>query len=298
MCHLCVANKPVVRFRSTLVAVVSVFVLCGLPALASADTVYRWQDAQGRIHFSNRSGRAPSGAQAVRLPKIGLARRAAVGQPAASRQGTTQSESVEVVRSKRVVECGAPYTTPLVDAVTASIPPGATRGPGDQDPELALFVAAAPVSYGSDAVLEIVPGRDWNDSTLAIDQAALAYPASGGCPRTPPLERYAVTSEGGRAASSGRCDDYRGAFTEIEVALRHNENLARTFEAAAGRFSGVAINDGVFRAIGTDVSLPTWLAQANAAQTAELAAETQELLDELSVAREEIDRAAQTLGCW
>jgi hypothetical protein len=36
----------------------------------------------------------------------------------------------------------------------------------------------------------------------------------------------------------------------------------------------------------------------NAAQTAELAAETEEFLDELSVAREEIDHAAQALDCW
>lgn len=99
-------------------------------------------------------------------------------------------------------------------------------------------------------------------------------------------------------ASSGRCDDYRGALTEIEIALRKNESVARTFAAASGRFSNVARSGGVFEAIGTDVALPTWLAQVNAAQTAELAAETQEFLDELNVAQEEIGRAAQTLGCW
>jgi hypothetical protein len=163
---------------------------------------------------------------------------------------------------------------------------------------LALFVAAEPVSYGAGAVLEIVSGRDWNDTSAAVGQGALAYPASGACPRTPPLERYAVASERGRTPSSGRCDDFRSAFSEIEIALRHNESVVGTFRFASRRFSDVAANGGVFQAVGTDVSLPTWLARVNAAQTAELAAETEEFLDELSVAREEIDHAAQTLDCW
>jgi len=298
MCHSNVADGLIVRFRSALAVTVGAFVLCGLPALTSADTVYRWQDANGRVHFSNRPGRVPSGARVARLPQLGSAKRPATKQPAASRQEPIESERREAVRPNRVAECGPPDPTQLINAVVSSIPDNATHGPGGQDPELGLFIAAEPVSYSADGVLLNVPGRDWNDSAAAVDQGALAYPASGICPRTPPLQRYAAALERPRAASRGRCDDYRGALTEIEIALRQNESVARTFAAASGRFSEVARNGGVFEAVGTDVALPTWLAQVNAAQTAELAVETQDLLDELNVAQEEISRAAQTLGCW
>lgn len=277
---------------------VGVFVLGALPALTSADTVYRWQDVNGHVHFSNRSGRIPSGAQVARLPRLGLAKRPAAKEPAAARQEPTESGRRRAVGPNRAAECGPPDPTRLINAVVSSIPKAAIRGPGGQDPEVALFVAAQPVSHSSGAVLIDVPGRNWNDSTAAVEQGAVAYPASGACPRTPPLARYAVASEPSRVASSGRCDDYRGALTEIEVALRQNESVARTFAAASGRFSDVARSGGVFQAIGTDVALPTWLTRVNAAQTAELAAETQEFLDELRVAQEEIGDAAQTLGCW
>ncbi len=48
----------------------------------------------------------------------------------------------------------------------------------------------------------------------------------------------------------------------------------------------------------TVVVLPEWLPEAHAAQTAEIAAETEAFVDELSVALEEIDRAARDAGCW
>jgi hypothetical protein len=296
MCHPSVAGKFTSTFRFTSAVAVIALVLGGLPALTSADTMYRWQDKDGHMHFSNRSGRVPSGARAARLPNIGVARVPAK-QPAAPSRPAAAGEA-EVVGPARVARCGPPDPTRLINAVVSSIPPHVTRGPGGQAPEIALFVAAEPVSYSADGVLQIVPGQDWNDSTVAVDQGAIAYPASGACPRTPPLDRYAVTSERRRVAASSRCEDYRGASTEIEIALRRNENIARTFAAASGRFSNVARRGGVFEAIGTDVALYPWLAQINAAQTEELAAETQELLDELTVAREEIDQAAQTLGCW
>jgi len=48
----------------------------------------------------------------------------------------------------------------------------------------------------------------------------------------------------------------------------------------------------------TVVVLPEWLPEAHAAQTAEIAAETEAFVDELTIALEEIDRAARAAGCW
>lgn len=48
----------------------------------------------------------------------------------------------------------------------------------------------------------------------------------------------------------------------------------------------------------TVVVQPRWLVDAHAVQTAEIAAETEAFVDELTIALEEIDRAARAAGCW
>jgi hypothetical protein len=113
------------------------------------------------------------------------------------------------------------------------------------------------------------------------------------------LERYAVATSPVRATSSDLCADYRRAFTEIDIALSRNENVARTFEVASARFESVRANGEVFKSPGqARINFPPWLTEVVAAQTGELAAEIEEYVEELTVAREEIDSAAQARGCW
>ena len=49
---------------------------------------------------------------------------------------------------------------------------------------------------------------------------------------------------------------------------------------------------------GRGVRLSPWLVEAHIAQLNELARETEEFVDELTIALEEIDRAARARGCW
>ena len=46
------------------------------------------------------------------------------------------------------------------------------------------------------------------------------------------------------------------------------------------------------------IPLDPWIVAAHASQTASLAAESDALVEELTVALEEIDRAARASGCW
>jgi hypothetical protein len=46
------------------------------------------------------------------------------------------------------------------------------------------------------------------------------------------------------------------------------------------------------------VALPPWLVDGHIAQTAALADETEAFVEELAIALEEIDLAAQRAGCW
>jgi hypothetical protein len=167
------------------------------------------------------------------------------------------------------------------------------RGNGS-DPDLTLFVSGTPVWYSSDANVEVLAAGE-TDATAAGEQAAIAYPASGACPRTPPLERYAVASAG-PTSSGSLCGDYRRASEEIAIAVSRNQDVARTFRVAAVYMASPPTERETSQ--GQGVILPPWLVEATVAQTTELAAETEEFLEELTVAREEIQRAAHASGCW
>ena len=168
----------------------------------------------------------------------------------------------------------------LIEAIRARLQAGDTNAPAD----LALFVGGVPVSYSSESVVQVLAGRD-TDEIVAGDQAAIAYPSGDACPRTPPLERYAVSAPIA-PSSSGPCADYHRASAEIGSALARNADVAGPFVFASTRPAEYAVVQ------------PEWLLEANAAQTAELAAEIDEFNDELAVAHEEIDRAAHIQGCW
>jgi hypothetical protein len=165
---------------------------------------------------------------------------------------------------------------------------------------LALFIAGTPVWYDPLANVRVWPASE-TDEQAAVEQAAVAFPGSGACPDSPPLERYAVSESSTAGTSSpGLCEDFRRAAAEIESALSRNDNLARTFETASARFESSLGGDGeAAEASAIDrLNLPPWLVETVAAQTAELAVEIDEFMEELTVAREEIDGAAQARGCW
>jgi hypothetical protein len=46
------------------------------------------------------------------------------------------------------------------------------------------------------------------------------------------------------------------------------------------------------------IPLDSWIVDAHVAQTARIASESDDLVDQLTVALEEIDRAARASGCW
>jgi hypothetical protein len=164
---------------------------------------------------------------------------------------------------------------------------------------LTLFVAGTPVFYDPYANVRVWPASE-PDQNGAIEQASIAYPASGDCPLTPPLERYEVASLSGRTTSpSELCEDYRRASAEIDLALSRNENVAATFDQASARFAAVQDNTEVIESPGgVRINLPPWLIGVVAAQTGELADEIDEYMEELIVAGDAIDNAAQVRGCW
>lgn len=271
--------------------------LLPVAAFASADAMYRWRDDAGRVHFSNDRKAAPAGAQELSLPNLTVGRPAS---PAAERPSEAAVETAgrAVEPPPVAAECDAPDPSPLIDAITSRL--DSIRSDPSPAPGLTLLVAGVPVSYSANADVQTWPasGTDW---TAAGEQAAIAYPASGGCPRTPPLERYevAATSNVRPASSAGLCDDYRRASVEVEMAISRNEDVARSFQFAAARFDSLT-GGGVAPPGAGEGSLSPmpWFVEAGAAQTTELAAEIDELMEELTVAREEIDRAAEAQGCW
>jgi hypothetical protein len=261
--------------RSAAAFAVASAIVC-LAGPASADTFYRWRDSAGRWHFSNRPERVPDKAQALTLRPPSIVQVRAVPEDA-------DSGPALVVRSlppARASECTPPDPSRLIDAITARLDSTDRSAAAD----LALFVGGVPVSYSSDSVVAVMAGRE-TDGAAASDQAAIAYPGGGACPRTPPLERYA-TSAPAASSSSGLCADYRSAAVEIDGALARNAEVARPFVLASNRPADGAVGQ------------PAWLMDASAAQTAELAAEIDEFNGELAVAHDEIESASHAQGCW
>jgi hypothetical protein len=254
--------------------------------------MFRWQDGTGRLHFSNVAERVPPGAQTVTLRELSIVRPSSPAEPNSVVGGNRSAAS-----ESGTPECDVAEPDRLIEAVAAGLE--STRPVGSGDHSLTLFVAGTPVFYDPYAVVRVWPAGE-TDENGAIEQAAIAYPASGDCPLTPPLERYEVAAFPARATGpSALCEDYRRASAEIDLALSRNENVAATFDRASARFEAVRQNAAVIESPGKSrINLPPWLIGVVAAQTGELADEIEEYMEELTVAREEIDNAAQARGCW
>jgi hypothetical protein len=280
MRHVLVGKPNRIR-RCAGVAFAVASAIVALAGAASAEPFYRWRDAAGHWHFSNRSEGVPPGAQEMTLRPLDT-----IQLPTApdERPGSIESPTAPPVRPltlpPRASGCAVADPSELIEAIRARLDAGDTSAPAD----LALFVGGVPVSYSSESVVQQLAGHG-TDDIVASDQAAIAYPSSGACPRTPPLERYAVSAPIAPSLS-GLCADYHRASSEIDSALARNADIARPFVLAANRPPE------------RTVVQPEWVLEASAAQTAELAAEIDELNDGLTVAHEEIDRAAHAQGCW
>jgi hypothetical protein len=320
MRYLLVAMTRIIHLQRIGTAIAVAFALSSLAGVASGETIYRWRDGSDRWHFSNRRGQAPSHAEVAKLPALSIVKARPIAVDSSSvAEVPADSADLPAEPSFDSVECEPADPSLLIDAIEsrlAALRPEGTRGTG-----LTLLVAGRPVSHGPNAVIDVFPESEGDETTLvarrpvsygpnvvvevaendgdetaASDQAAVAYPAGGGCPETPPLERYAVTSPA-RASASGLCADYRRGFAEIDSALSRNENVVRAFQVAAARFDPSPEGDEI-AARGANITLPPWLVETNSAQTAELTDEIEGFAEELTVARDEIDRAARANRCW
>lgn len=270
--------------------------------VATAAPIFRWRDTSGGLHFSNRVAAIPEGATEVVLPPIVEARAVMRSMPAPA------FIPVPRVSGPARAEC------PPADASGVAAAVATRLAAGRYLDGLTVFVGGIPVAYDADAQITL-KGADANDrATAPVEQAAIAYPGGSRCPVRPPLERYAVSASR-RAAPARLCDDYRRAFAEVGVAVNRDQGVARSFHAIAERFVKVAaqghaagggrvlaLQPGALTTV-TYVSeervpLPPWAVEAHIAQADELGAESADLVEELTVALEEIDAAAQRAGCW
>jgi hypothetical protein len=288
-----------------------------IPRVSGAAAIYRWRDAAGTLHFSNREEVVPGGASEVTLPPLRERATATLAGGAATSFGVPRLRAATTVEApaparpqpfRRVAGCREADADGVANAVATRLGRRALDG-------LTLLVGGIPVAYNGDAQI-VVKGPDLGaQATRGItEQAAIAYPAGSRCPARPPLERYLIAS-GRRTPSRRLCDDYRRAFAEVGVAVSRDREIARSFRDVAAEFVRVAERGhaaggrdvlvtvpGALRPVAyvseERVPLPPWLVEAHIAQTGELGAETSHLVDELTVALEEIDGAARRMGCW
>jgi len=82
----------------------------------------------------------------------------------------------------------------------------------------------------------------------------------------------------------------------VRVGREENVATASGFRAAVA--DGMFVSDARALAPFMTVPLDPWIVAAHVSQTESLATETDELVDQLTVALEEIDRAARATGCW
>lgn len=274
-------------------------------ALASDETIYRWRDVNGGLHFSNQSSRTPSDATTVELPPLG-----SILVPARAtrvRRGPVQRH----VDAPPASPCGPADPSNLAEAIGYGI------APTQRDEGLTLIVSGLPVSASRDATVHtLITSWDPDAPQAHLSQSAIAYPAGTSCPDAPPFVRYA-TNQRREGRSRGLCDDYRRAFAQVGVAANRDSGIARSFREIARDFvrvseeGNLAVASG-FRAVRNDlftsdatqlapylsVPLDPWIVAAHAAQTENLAADSDALVQQLTVALEEIDRAARATGCW
>lgn len=293
--------------RLALTAVTTALLLGSVNA-APAQTIYRWQDARGGLHFSNQSERTPPNAATIELAPLG----SIVGPPGSRRGSARNSSGARRNSAPPASPCGPADPTGLTDAVSSGLPPA---GPNEG---LALIVSGVPLSTSPDAsVRTLVTPWDPDAPQAHLSQSAMAYPSGSSCPSAPPLVRYSTNTRRDRA-SRGLCDDYRRAFAQVGVAASRDAGIARSFGDIARAFvrvrregnvataSGfrVAVADGMFTSDANQLAphmtipLDPWIVAAHLSQTGSLAAASDALVEQLTVALEEIDRAARASGCW
>ncbi len=282
-------------------------------ARAATETFYRWQDQGGVVHVSNRADRAPESAARIEI------QRSAAG---ASARVATASQQAYAAPVGPAAPCSAPDASGVVDAVVdrlvrtdrlrdldtllvaaepVLVEPGSSlflgRGYGDAPATFTWSSDRAFAEPGAVVVDRRAIGVDeLAERTAATEQAAVAYPAGDRCPTRPPLVRYAVASA--RRPTRSICEDYRRAFNQVGVTRNRDRHVATSFREMAKRFVAVAAHEYVAADGAEAVALPAWVVEAHVAQVAELADETGTLVDELTVALEEIDRAARANDCW
>lgn len=291
------------------VIVLATSLLLGSALAAPAQTIYRWQDARGGRHFSNQPARTPAEAAAVELAPLG-----SITVPARSRHAPQRHGSIGARRSSvpPASPCGPADPTELAAAIVAGLD---TQTPVET---LTLLVGGLPIAASRSAdVHRLLTPWDPDAPQAHLSQSAIAYPTGSSCPSSPPLVRYSTTTRR-HEASRGLCDDYRRAFAQIGVATHRDAGIARSFHDIAQAFVRVArdgnlatasgfraeLAEGMFTsdamqlAAHMTVPLSPWIVAAHASQTEDLAAESDALVEQLTVALEEIDRAARASACW
>ncbi len=287
-------------------ALVATSLMLASSAFASDQTIYRWRDANGGLHFSNQSNRTPTEATAVELPPLG-----SIEIPAPTKRAARRGAVRRHVVTPPVSPCGPADPSNLADAIVFGV------ANERRDEGLTLIVGGLPVEASRDASVQtLITPWDPDAPQAQLSQSAIAYPAGTSCPVAPPLVRYA-TNQRREGGSRGLCDDYRRAFAQVGVAANRDAGIARSFREIAHEFlrvsedGDVAVASG-FREIRDDlftsdamqlaphltVPLDPWIVAAHAAQTDDLAADSEALVAQLTVALEEIDRAARATGCW
>jgi hypothetical protein len=275
-------------------------------AFASDEAIYRWRDVNGGLHFSNQSTRTPNDATAVELPPLG-----SIQIPVRAKRATQRATVRRHVEAPPASPCGPADPSNLAEAIDYGV------ANEQRDEGLTLIVAGLPVAASRDAAVQtLITPWDPDAPQAHLSQSAIAYPAGTSCPDAPPFVRYA-TNQRREGASRGLCDDYRRAFAQVGVAANRDAGIARSFREIARDFvrvsdeGNVAVASG-FRAVRDDlfasdamqlaphlsVPLDPWIVAAHAAQTEDLAADSEALVQQLTVALEEIDRAARATGCW
>ena len=281
--------------------------IVGPAAVAPAQTIYRWHDAGGGLHFSNQAARSPTDATAVELAPLG----SIVGPPGARRASQRHGRGPRPA-APPAAPCGPADPTGLLDAVSMGV---AIEAPADS---LTLLVGGVPLETSDTATVQtLVTPWDPDAPQAHLSQSAIAYPSGSSCPSAPPLVRYSTNGRR-EGRSRGLCDDYRRAFAQVGVAASRDHGIARSFHDIATDFVRVkldgsaavasgfraAVADGLFTSDARElapfmtVPLDPWIVAAHVSQTDSLAEQSDELVQQLTVALEEVDRAARATGCW
>ena len=298
----------ILTVASTLVMGLLLGLLLLVPPVACAEApIYRWIDAGGQPHFSNGSDSMPSTAKVAELPPLSVIERAST-RP-------TGDDARPPARRQQTAPCGWPDASGLAAAVARQL-----RDDG-QLADLMVFAEAVPISYPDGAVVSVYRPDTFPRRWASVEAGVpVAYPATGPCPSQPLAVRVPVA-----AVSAGGprrlCNDYQRAFAEIGVAVDRDggvgsrfREIAETFVAiarqgyeAGGAGPGAVPSYAVARGDGGDFGpllveqravLSPWAVDTHVAQLETLARESEALVDELTVALEEIDRAARASGCW